>query len=574
MEYPDEQRPSLAFRFLGNVKGIQSAWKDMGRAREIGVVLARHGFGAMVGLLGVGDKAARTVSADETIREVSTPDRAVRIRRVIEELGPTFIKLGQILSTRPDVIPPDIIEELQHLQDRVPPMSWEDAQGVLRDELGDDYERHFKTVDPQPLASASIAQVHRAILDDGREVAIKVQRPDIVPQIRSDLHIIYFFARRLLQLIPELELMDPLGIVSEFDKALSLELDFDQEAEHIRRFRHNFRSFNGIVIPKVYESCSGRRVITMDYIRGYKATEAHHHVDIDPNTVAPRMLRALFKMIFEDGYFHGDLHPGNVLVQPDGTIGLIDFGLVGKLSERQRDNILDILIGVSRRDYALVARVFYELGIKVPCQHYDYQRFEDDVVALMETHLGDKNISEMDMGAFFTDIVHGAIRHRIQMPPTYTMVFKALVTVEGMGKTLAPDINFMEHATPFVRDMLVERYSPRRILRESIDLVSSTSRFMRGVPAMSVQVLEDLARGSLTIRTRSSDISALVRAQRKHTNHLIRALVAVGFSLVGTLAWSLPTPTLLGMSVPTIVFYLLAMGFGLPLLWRSWRGSL
>ena len=564
--------PSPAMRLINNARGIGTAVRDMGRVREISTVLVRHGFGAFVAAMGLGTAArpARTrAESAAALDSVRAPDRAARIRRVIEDLGPTFVKLGQILSTRPDVVPPDIIAELEHLQDDVPPMSWDDVEAVITAELGLPPDEAFAHIEHEPLASASIAQVHRAITHEGAEVAVKVQRPNIAPQIRSDLHILHFLARRAEQVLPELALMDPTGIIDEFDKALSSELDFTHERQHIERFRHNFRTFEGIVIPRVWKELSTPRVLTMEFIRGIKATEAGDRLDVDPDTLAPRMLRALFKMIFQDGYFHGDLHPGNVLVQPDGTIGLIDFGLVGKLTERQRDNILDILIGISRKDYALVARVFYEIGIKVPGISYDYQRFEADVVTLMETHIGDRNISELDIGVFFSDVVEGAIRHHIKMPPTYTMVFKALMTVEGMGKTLAPDINFVEQATPFVRDMLVERYNPRRILREVIDLMSSSSRFMRGVPGTAIQVLEDLARGSLTIRTRSVELQRLAEAHERAGNHLVRAVMAVGFTLAGTMAWDHAGPRVLGLSPLTFTAFVVAAFFGLPLVWRS-----
>lgn len=572
VEDPNDLKPSFAYRVFGGVKGVRATLQDLGRAKDISAVLGRHGFGALGALLSSSNKKASPTDTSETIRELASPDRGRRVLKVFEELGPTFIKFGQILSTRADILPQDIIDELQNLQDNVPPMSWAEAEAVLTEELGMPPDEAFLSIETEALASASIAQVHRAILKNGKEAAVKIQRPNIVPQIRSDLHILHFIARRMLAIMPELDLMDPVGIVTEFDKALSLELDFKHERNHILRFRQNFADFPGIIIPRVYDEFCTERVLTMEYIRGYKATEAAPHLHVDAEALAPTMMRAVFKMIFEDGYFHGDLHPGNVLVQPDGTIGLIDFGLVGKLSDRQRNNILDILIGISRRDYALVARVYYDIGIKLPGQSYNYQRFEDDVVALMETHIGDKNLSDLNIGAFFSDIVSGAIRHRIKMPPTYTMVFKALMTVEGMGKSLAPDINFVDEATPFVRDILLERYSPTRMLREAVDLFSSTARFMRDVPATAAQVLEDTSRGSLTVRVRSTELDAMMRAQQDDARLLATALTTVGFSLIGTLAWDLGEQRFLGLSIPTAIFYSMALLFGLLHLWRIVRG--
>lgn len=572
MESFDDPKPSLAYRVLGGARALQTTFRDLDRIREISVVLGSNGFDTLAGLLRRKDARPRATDASETFHELSRPDRAQRVLKVVQELGTTFVKFGQILSTRPDVIPADIVEALSTLQDRVPPMSWEEAEAVLTTELGAPPETVFREISKEALASASIAQVHRVTLHSGEEAVVKIQRPGIVPKVQADLHILHSIARRMHTLMPELELVDPVGIVTEFAKALLRELDFTHEREHILRFRQNFEGFEGIVIPRVYDDFCTERVLTMEYICGWKATEAAPHIQVDSADIAPRMVRAVFKMIFEDGYFHGDLHPGNVLVQEDGTIGLIDFGLVGKLSPSQRDNILDILIGISRKDYPLVARVFYEIGQKVPGTHYNYQRFEDDVVALMETHIGDRNISEINVGAYFSDIVAGAIRHNIKMPPTYTMVFKALMTVEGMGKQLAPDVNFVNEALPFIREVLIQRYSPARLLRDGVDLFSSTARFMRGVPSTAVQVLDDLSRGSLTVRVRSTDLDHLIRAQQNDARLLATALTTVGFSLVGVLAWELGEPVALGLSVPSFIFFSIATLAGIVHLWRILRG--
>lgn len=574
MELSEETKPSFAFRLIESAMGAKTTIADIGRVREITQILTRHGFGAVGAILSRPDKSRSRLDTQETIEQLAKPDRGQRVLRVFEDLGPTFIKFGQILSTRPDVVPPDIIEALQKLQDNVPPMSWEDAEKVMTRELGHPPKEIFRSIETEPLASASIAQVHRAILNNGREVVIKVQRPGIVSQIRSDLHILHFAARRLVTFLPEMELMDPVGIIYEFDRALSLELDFTHEREHILQFQRNFADFHGVIIPEVYDDFSTKRVLTMDFIRGYKPSEVEPHLLVNKDTLPPRMIRILLKMVFEDGVFHGDLHPGNLLIQPDGTIGLIDFGLVGRLTDRQRNNILDVLIGISRKDYPGIARVFYDMGIKMPGQVYNYQRFEDDVVSLMETHIGDKDISEIDIGSFFVDLVRGAIDHQIKMPPTYTMVFKALMTVEGMGKTLAPSLNFVDEATPFVRDMLLERYSPTQILREGLSLLSSMSRFMRDVPGMTVQVLENTAHGSLTVRVRSPEMDRLTRAQQNDARLLSSTLMTIGFALIGTLAWDLGPHRALGLSIPSLIFYLLAFFSGIMQLWQRVRGRI
>lgn len=571
---PDNPEPSAAFKIYENVRGFSLAVKDAGRVREIVSVLVRHGFGALIGRLKLGDDAKvekSDIEEGDRVRQDAIPV-GVRLRRALEELGPTFIKFGQILSTRPDIVPADVLVELERLQDDVPDFSWDEAKLQIETSLGKPYGEVFAQIEQNALASASVAQVHRAILNSGEEVVVKIQRPGIRRQIEADLHILYWLARKVEQLVPELELVDAVGVIYEFEKAITREIDFRNERDHIDVFRHNFANFKGVLIPKVYKEYTSRDVITLEYIRGFKITEGAQRFELDPYEMAPIMMRLLFKMIFKDGYFHGDLHPGNILIQPDGTIGLIDFGLVGSLNERQRDHILDIMIGISRQDYALVARVFYELGVKVPGVRYDYRAFESDVVELMEHHIGAKNISDIEIGAFFSDIAVGALRHRIKMPPTYTMVFKAIMTVEGLGKNVAPEINFLDQLRPFIRDVLIERYSPKRLLREGFELIGGASRVMRELPILGMQVVEETARGNLQFRIQNREDDRVLDMEHHRNASIVRSAGLFTMTLCGTLAWEFGVSRVLGMSVPSFIFFSLALVFGLPLVFRALTG--
>lgn len=562
---------SAVTRVYTSVRGLRTTIKDVGRLREIVQILVRHGFGALVTQLGLHETAGVSRIMEYTDEHEVPYTRAQRVRMSIEDLGPTFVKLGQILSTRPDLIPQDIIDELQHLQDAVPVLPWTDVRGVLEEELDQPVDEVFSEFDEAPIASASIAQVHRAVLADGRgEVVVKVQRPSISARIDSDLNILHLVARQAAAMVPELALMDPVGIAHEFEKALRRELDFGHERANIGRFALNFADFDGLRVPRVYDDVSSARLLTMEFIRGVKVTQAPAALGIDPYDVAPRMLRALFKMVFRDGYFHGDLHPGNILIEKDATIVLIDFGLVGRLTEVQRDHILDILIGMSRQDYRLVSRVFFDLGIKVRGVTYDYDAFEADVVELMETHVADKTLSEIDVGSFFGGLVSGAIRHNIRMPPTYTMVFKALMTIEGIGKTLAPEMNFIAEAQPFVKEMLVERYSPRRIAKESVDVLGALSRFLRVFPQAATQLLQDAQKGSLTLRVQSDDAVAIATELRESSQRQARAIVTAG----ALIAAALLEPPAVGGGVRWALIGLVALAVvsGFPLVVSMIRG--
>ncbi len=562
----------MAVNLYSGAKALTTAVKDINRLREIVAVLARHGFGELVNRLGLTEtlgvkNLVATTDADDT--PLTT---AQQIRMAIEELGPTFVKLGQILSTRPDLVPPAVIEELSRLQDNVPEMPFEDVESVLVAELGGSISDHFAHFEPKPLACASIAQVHRAVLaHEGAEVVVKVQRPRIARRIDSDLNILHVLARLIEARAPDLALMDPVGIVNEFDKAIRKELDFTGERRNIGRFQMNFESFDGLRVPRVYDKVSTTRVLVMEFIRGVKITLAPEKLDIDPYDVAPRMLRALFKMVFQDGVFHGDLHPGNILILDDGTIVLIDFGLVGRLTPKQREHILDILIGLSRQDYELVSRVMFELGVKVPGVVYDYDAFEADVVEVMEKHLAGRTLSEIDVGAYFSDLVAGAIRHQIKMPPTYTMVFKALMTIEGIGKSLAPEVNLVEEAQPFVREMLAERYSPKRLMKEGIDGLDSLSRFLRLFPHQAGELLRDLNEGRTTVRLNPMGMDEALEAYRTQSRRRNRVLMFSACMLSGAVALNAPSPTLLGLPVPAWLLFGLGGFIGLGVLAAMFR---
>jgi ubiquinone biosynthesis protein len=555
-----------------SVRGITTAIKDVGRLREIGGVLARHGFGEAVDRLGLAETIGLRNLAPQRHEGEAPPSTAKRIRMAIEELGPTFVKLGQILSTRPDLIPAELIAELQHLQDDVPAVPFEQIRAQIEAELGGPLDAHFASIDETPLASASIAQVHRAVLlHETEQVVVKVQRPAIARRIDADLNILHFLARQVELRLPDLALMDPVGIVTEFERAIRRELDFSQERRNIARFTQNFKDFDGVRAPRVYDAVSTTRLLTMEFAEGFKITLAAERLGLDPYELAPRMLRALLKMIFQDGYFHGDLHPGNILIQPGGGIVLIDFGLVGRLTPRQREHILDLLIGLTRQDWSLVARTFFDLGIKVPGVIYDFEAFEADVVDVMERHLSGRTLSEIDVGGYFGDLVEGAIRHQIKMPPTYTMVFKALMTVEGIGKTLAPDINLVDEAQPFVVELAAERYSPNRLMREAIDGLDGLGRFLRAFPHQANQLLRDLSEGRLSVRVEPAGLQDAISAARAIARRRNRAVVASACIVGGSFALSHDGATLLG--IPAVSFALFAAGAMLALgaLGTSWR---
>ncbi len=561
-----------------NIVAARTTIRDVRRFRQIAAVLMRHGFGFLFGRLSKKDRdVARAV--DEARKQVDgspedvhaaragTVAVARRLRLAFEDLGPTFIKFGQILSTRPDLIPMEVARELQGLQDDVEPMSSEEFREVFAEELGQDPESLFARFIEEPIAAASVAQVHKAFLKNGEEVAVKVQRPSIDKIIDADLDILYFLARQLIEVVPEARLFDPVGVVGEFERAIRKELDFEQEALNIERFTRNFESVDYVHVPKVYKELSTSRVLTMEFIHGTKIIEAVEQKKADGEVLARRSLALLFKQFFQDGFFHGDLHPGNILILPGNRICYLDFGLVGRLTPEMRDRIVDMLFAVGRRDYDALGRVLFEMGEREG--PVDYDVFTADVYEIAERYLEGVSLGDVDVGRLFQDLVQGAMRHKIRMPSAYTMCTKALMTVEGMGKRLAPDMDIVEEAQPFIRELLRERYSPERLWKRSSEVVHGLSKLLRQVPPALTRVAEDVDEGKLVLRIEDIRAREGVEDRRRGDRMWVLSFSWAVLIVSGALALGYDEHRLLGFPAVSLVAWLLSLGPGF-LAFRAW----
>ncbi|MEM7676927.1 MAG: AarF/UbiB family protein [Myxococcota bacterium] len=380
-----------------------STVRDIDRLRQILVVLARHGFGEIVQRTGLGrlvrpGESASGSTSDDQDQDVVDPVGRIefgeRLRLVLQDLGPSFIKLGQILSTRSDLIPEDIVEELAKLQDQVTPLPFDVIRSEVETELGAPLNELFARFDEQPLASASVAQVHRARLfapedidevdDETVEVVVKVQRPRIRNIVARDVELLHLLARAIERSIPESRIYSPLGLVNEFDRAISAELDFTREADHAERFRQGFMGDAEAAFPAIHRDLSSRRVLTMEFLDGYKLPQALEKGYRGPD-LARVALRVIFKQIFEDGFFHGDPHPGNLLVMGDlekPTLAMIDLGLVGRMSPNLRDKTVDLMLSAARRDSQGIADALYAIG--TPTRKIDRNRYVAEVTFLSD----------------------------------------------------------------------------------------------------------------------------------------------------------------------------------------------
>ena len=526
-----------------NLRAARTAIKDVGRLRQIAAVLVRHGFGHFVEAWSLQDKFILNLLLE---KRDTTDERLTvyeRVGQAVQELGPTFVKLGQILSTRPDLIPQPMCAQFARLQNDVLPITFEAAKEVVETSLGAPLEELFAEFDDKPLACASIAQVHLAQLPGGEEVVVKIQRPGIEDTITSDISILYFVARQIEATIPEATALQPVSIAREFEKAILKELDFNHEANHLERFDRNFSDWPSVHIPKLYREQSTKRVLTMERLRGVKITDAPARgFEMEP--IARECVRALFKMAFDDGFFHGDLHPGNLFVLDSGQIGLIDFGLVGRMTQTMKDHVADLLLAVVSHDFEGVARSFYEISIRTG--KVDYPAFEQDTVELMERYFLHKTLAEVDFGAYLRELVEGAVRHDVKVPPDYTMFFKAIMTVEGIGKAIAPDLDLVSECRPYVEALVVERYSPARVIRTAVETLQAFGRIGQQFPLTANEVLRRIDDGQMAIGVEYTQIERLERGREVRTNRTLAMALGIALLLVAALVKDEASFTLLG----------------------------
>lgn len=420
-----------------------SRWRLFLRAVWIAVLVGKHWARFWVGWLGL------------LIRRQGKARRQAWFGQVVldlfRDLGATFIKVGQIMSTRPDLIPDHVSRALSELQDQVGPFPFEDVRRTIERDFGRPVSALYAEFAPVPLASASVSQVHKARLSDGRVVAVKVRRPNVVEMCIFDLAVMRFGAR-LLNAVPSISTLAPVDTVEEFGRAVFAQLDFRIEARNSLRFRHNFRGEPMVVFPEVIEDLSTERILTMTYVDGTKILSTPD-TRSDPKRVARLGLRTLMKMIFEDGFVHADLHPGNIFITPDGKIALLDVGLVGELDEPHRRKFTRFFAAWAQRDGDTMARLMYEMSANAapgapPTDPEAFERYRGAIIEFVGRYWGQR-LGEVQVGKVLLDMLAILRRHRVRVNPTFTIVNIAIAVTEGIGKQLDPELDLMAEAIPY-----------------------------------------------------------------------------------------------------------------------------
>ncbi len=523
--------------------------QDLGRVQRIVRVLASNGFGHALERTGLGEHVPPgKVDSD------SSPF-ARRLRQALVDLGPTFVKLGQILSVRPDILPKDVLAEFQTLQDRVDPLSPEEVRGVVERELGKTIEDAFSSFDPEPLGCASIAQVHRAVLLDGREVAVKLQRPGIEQVIRSDVHILYTLAQIVEGRASLPGMYTPTAIVKEFDDAITLELDFLQEARASARMRNNFADDPDILVPEVYPELSTRRLLIMELVRA-RPLSSIPEGKVTPRTrkIAHRLMEATYRQVFVHGFFHCDPHPGNLLVTDDDRLVYLDFGITGTLTSAMQDTLLSAFTSLVFRDPDALALAVHRAG--ATRGRVDVRAFRDELERLMIKYYG-ASLDQLADPATLMEVVELSSRYRIDLPAEFAVLSRTVGLVEGILRELLPGVDIVDEVKPYAQRLITSRFSPERMTADAARSIMQLQGHLQTAPLALSQVLMDLEGGRLTFRMIDPEADKLREEIRMATLRLSLAALASTVTLGSLLflaAWSpapfgIPIMGLLGLAL-------------------------
>jgi ubiquinone biosynthesis protein len=536
--------------------------RNLGRLSEIAQVAVRHGFGYAVDGRKAGDPAVEGTA------------RGRHLREMLDELGPTFVKFGQLLSTRPDIVPPDIIAELRGLQDDVRPFPYADIEKTIREELGQTIERLFTEFEVEPLAAASIGQVHRATLPNGRRVVVKVQRPNAPRQIEADLSLMYQAARLVKERIRALDFIDANEIVDEFARSIRQELDYRLEARNADAFHKDFAGHPHVAVPRVYWSYTRSRVLTLEYLDGIQLADLDiEHWSLDQRRrLAYRIAETWMTMIFRNGFFHADPHPANILILSPERIGLVDFGLAGKLTDDDMSKLTRLFIDAASENIEALPKRLADLGVRYPKEREE--QFVSELRELYYRYYG-ASLQEIDPIQVIRESFALIYTMNLRLPTRFVMLDKAIATLGSVGVELYPDFNVFEVAKPYARDLMIERFTPRRVVARARREGWKLTQMAVELPYQLHDTLEQVRDGQIEVGFVHKGLDDLLAKLDTLFNRLVIALVVtgglIGSSLIGIFAKN--GPHVLGLHVVSVLGFGLSAVLGAWLLWGVVRSG-
>ena len=549
------------------------AARDLGRLHQIASVFVRHGLGDLVRRFGLADaleRAGQVLNRDHAA-DLARLEPPVQVRLALEELGPAFVKLGQVLAGRADLLGPVWIAELERLHSRVPAVPFEALRAQLREDLGGEPEEVFAHFDPEPLAGASIAQVHRATLRDGTEVVVKVRRPNIEDVVEADLRLLERLAAMAEEELPQLRPYRPRQLVREFARSLRRELDLAAECRSAERVAANLATLGFVDIPRVHWAHTGPRVNVQDRVQGISGEDlaAVEASGLDRQLLARRGAQAVLKMIVEDGFFHADPHPGNVFYLPGNRLAIIDFGMVGRLTQRRRDELLRLLLGLVQREPQAVADVL--LDWTGNDHGANLVQLESEIEAFVDQYHGTP-LAQLNLSGMLADVTTILREHKLALPADLALLIKAFVSLESMGRGLDPGFHMATEALPLLRGVVRARWQPRAIGQRAWKALGRGLALAEQLPHDLSSLLRRARRGRLQVGLELAHLrrvgDQLDRAASRLALALVIAALIIGSSIVMTVSGG---PTLLGLPAFGLLGFLGAVVGGLWLLRSVWR---
>lgn len=547
-----------------DVLNLPRSYRHFTRYRQIVAVLVKYGFADLVARLNL--VAPKVVRAFRAVPGVERATWGARLRMALEELGPTFVKIGQVLSTRSFLLPAEVAAELALLQDQVKPQALEDLLPILEEELGERFHASLTQFEAQPLASASIAQVHRACTVRGEKVAVKIQRPGIAQLIETDMEILRELAKLLERHLPESRQFEPVALVEELRRTTRRELDFLTEARNVERFARNCEGQSGVHVPQVFWDLTTPRVLTMEYVDGVKISDVDRlrAMGVDPAALVRRGTELVFKQIFEDGFFHADPHPGNILVRADGTLVPVDFGIVGRLDDLTLCALADLLVATSRKDVDTMVRIMRDMGI-VP-QGVDERSLRADMAEFIELYYG-VSLRRLRMKQVMEDALALFTRHRLRIPSNLMLLGKTLGAYEDLAEKLAPDFCVAEAVKPYVKKLIRRRWEPTRVMHEIATSLQDLYRLCTELPREVDLLVRRLSAGRMVAEVRHQGLERLIHSIEQSSNRLSFSLIIAALLVASSLMVRAGFgPSLFGMPAIGVAGYLVAGFLGTWLL--------
>ncbi|MBI1346525.1 AarF/ABC1/UbiB kinase family protein [bacterium] len=544
--------------------------RNLGRSREIAAVLLNHGFGDVIARLGVQGFWQRWWCWLRRRQAPPTQQITVyeRVRLSLEALGPTFIKFGQVMSTRPDLMPAEMIRELQKLQESVPPFRSEDAIAQVEQELGHPVRELFARFDHDPLAAGSLAQVHRAWHHNGTPLAIKIRRPSAVRDIERDLSLMQELSHLLERHVPESRVFDPTGLVNHFARSVRRELNFAREGRTMQEFARLFRDDSSLYVPQVFEELTTEAVLTMEYVEGLRVDQAFDPAQwpCQPADVAIRGARIFMKMAFEFGVFHGDPHPGNIRIRTDGGICLLDYGMVGMLDDATREQLIDLFVSVAQKDVDTLVDVVLLLG--QPYREVDRPLLKIDLRDFVANYYG-LELERLQVGSMLSDFVAILGQHGIRCPGSLTLLIRALVTLEGIGRGLDPSFNLAGHLQPFVERLVKERYEPVNLAASMFRRSKAMWQLAEQLPGHISETLRKLSQDELEVHLEHRGLDKFTVELERASNRLAVGIVMSAMILASALLIRSATNSLW----LTLPLYLVSSLLGMWLIYGIFRSG-